>query len=105
MAGHGTDDDAHGQMGKVIGPRFASYSDIQPIPEMPEAVDLGPDVLHPWTTLVAKDGEWTLRRYENRPRRWYICHPVHGWRLARSLSDADAIDELHCYAVHGAPLI
>ena len=34
----------------MIGPQFAGYSDIQPIPERPEAVDLGPDVLHPWTT-------------------------------------------------------
>ena len=32
----------------MIGPQFAGYSDIQPIPERPEAVDLGPDVLHPY---------------------------------------------------------
>lgn len=89
----------------MIGPQFAGYSDIQPIPEKPETVALEPEALHPPTTVVAEDGEWTLRRSENRPRRWYICNPVHGWRLARSLSDADAIDELHCYAVHGAPLV
>ena len=60
----------------MIGPQFAGYSDIQPIPERPEAVDLGPEALHPWTTLVANDGEWTLRR--TWQGRWYACHPLHG---------------------------